>query len=57
MHTYIHENIHVCVPQVEEDKGSAEDAMKKLQDALKYMNTGDLAPSATSAASSTGTTV
>lgn len=25
--------------QVEEDKGSAEDAMKKLEDALKYMNT------------------
>ncbi len=30
MHTYI---------QAEEDKGSAEGAMKKLQDALKYMNT------------------
>ena len=25
--------------QVEEDKGSAESAMKKLEDALKYMNT------------------
>ena len=24
--------------QVEEDKGSAESAMKKLEDALKYMN-------------------
>ncbi len=37
MHTYI---------QVEEDKGSAEDAMKKLQDALKYMNTDTAATTA-----------